>query len=190
MRAVIVIFTALAIAPSAVSPPALAQTPAPSTASPYAGQEQRAIKALSAEEMRDLAEGRGMGLAKAAELNGYPGPAHVLELASALGLNAAQDAGTRDIHARMQAEARRLGAAILDAEAQLERRFAHRHIDAESLRESVAAIAVLQGQLRSVHLEAHLAQTRLLTAEQIAAYNTRRGYHGNQPAAGHGSHRH
>src|SRR5262245_46650234 len=45
------------------------------TASPYAGQEQRAIKALSDEEIRDLLEARGMGLAKAAELNPYPGPA-------------------------------------------------------------------------------------------------------------------
>ena len=41
------------------------------TASPYAGQERRAIKALSEEEIRDLLEARGMGLAKAAELNSY-----------------------------------------------------------------------------------------------------------------------
>lgn len=40
--------------------------------SPYAGQEGRPIKALSETEMRDLAQGRGMGLAKAAELNSLP----------------------------------------------------------------------------------------------------------------------
>lgn len=185
MRLIIVTFAALAIAQVAVAQPA-----ASPTASPYAGQEQRAIKALSAEETRDLAEGRGMGLAKSAELNGYPGPAHVLELATALGLDAAQEAATREIYARMQAEARRLGAAILDAEAQLERRFAHRLIDAESLRQSITAIAVLQGQLRTVHLDAHLAQTRLLTPRQIAEYGARRGYHGSQPAAGHSPQRH
>src|SRR5262249_55422706 len=60
------------------------------TVSPYAGQEQRAIKALSDEEIRDLLEARGMGLAKAAELNSYPGPLHVLQLANELGLSDAQ----------------------------------------------------------------------------------------------------
>ena len=48
------------------------------TTSPYTGEEQRAIKALSEEEIGDLLEARGMGLAKAAELNSYPGPLHVL----------------------------------------------------------------------------------------------------------------
>ena len=57
------------------------------TTSPYAGQEQRAIKALSDEEIRDLLDARGMGLAKAAELNSYPGPLHVLQLANELGLS-------------------------------------------------------------------------------------------------------
>src|SRR5262249_16169067 len=65
------------------------------TASPYAGQEQRAIKALSDEEIRDLLEARGMGLAKAAELNSYPGPLHVLQLAAELGLSDAQRKGNR-----------------------------------------------------------------------------------------------
>src|SRR4051812_36526408 len=47
---------------------------------PYAGLEQRPIKALSQQQADDLRTGRGMGLALAAELNGYPGPSHVLEL--------------------------------------------------------------------------------------------------------------
>jgi hypothetical protein len=42
--------------------------------SPYAGMQTRPIKALSAEQVADLKAGRGMGLAMAAELNGYPGP--------------------------------------------------------------------------------------------------------------------
>jgi hypothetical protein len=65
--------------------------------SPYAGQEGRPIKALSETEMRDLAEGRGMGLAKAAELNSYPGPLHVLELADRLELSEAQRAASAPI---------------------------------------------------------------------------------------------
>ena len=36
------------------------------------------IRGLSEQEIDDLTNGRGMGLARAAELNGYPGPLHVL----------------------------------------------------------------------------------------------------------------
>ena len=55
--------------------------------SPYAGMQARSIKALSEQQIADLKAGRGMGLALAAELNGYPGPAHVLEVADQLGLS-------------------------------------------------------------------------------------------------------
>src|SRR5262245_1477224 len=58
--------------------------------SPYAGLDSRDIKALSAEQLADLKAGRGMGLALAAELNGYPGPLHVLELADRLQLSPEQ----------------------------------------------------------------------------------------------------
>ena len=51
---------------------------------PYAGLEARSIKALSDQQIADLKAGRGMGLALAAELNGHPGPMHVLELADPL----------------------------------------------------------------------------------------------------------
>ena len=47
--------------------------------SPYAGEESRAIKSLSASEIQALRQGHGMGYAKAAELNHYPGPRHVLD---------------------------------------------------------------------------------------------------------------
>lgn len=53
---------------------------------PYAGLETRQIKALSGEPVAELRAGEGMGLALAAELNGYPGPRHVLDLANQLGL--------------------------------------------------------------------------------------------------------
>ena len=53
--------------------------------SPYSGMQSRPIKALSEQQIADLRAGRGMGLALPAELNGYPGPVHVLELADKLG---------------------------------------------------------------------------------------------------------
>src|SRR6266478_9941548 len=68
---------------------------------PYAGLQARPIKALSAEQIADLKAGRGMSLALAAELNGYPAPRHVLELAEPLQLSAAQRARTADLMAAM-----------------------------------------------------------------------------------------
>jgi hypothetical protein len=72
---------------------------------PYAGLEQRAVKALSEQQIADLRAGRGMGLALPAELNGYPGPSHVLENADALGLSAEQRERTKGLFEAMKAEA-------------------------------------------------------------------------------------
>jgi Spy/CpxP family protein refolding chaperone len=165
----------------------LAQAP---TAAPYAGQQLRDIKALSPEDIRDLVEGRGMGLAKAAELNGYPGPSHVLELAADLRLTPTQRAATEALYQRMLADAKRLGEAILTAERDLDRRFADRRIDAASLRRATTAVAGLQGELRAVHLAAHLEQVTVLTPHQISEYAKRRGYHAaSEPGhKGHGQH--
>jgi len=91
------------------------------TASPYTGQEQRAIKALSDEEIRDLLEARGMGLAKAAELNSYPGPLHVLQLANELGLSDAQRKATDSLYANTRQRALSIGRQIVEAERTLDR---------------------------------------------------------------------
>ena len=149
------------------------------TTSPYTGQEQRAIKALSEEEIRDLLEARGMGLAKAAELNSYPGPLHVLQLAAELGLSDAQRKATDSLYASMRQRALSIGRQIIEAERTLDRAFANAAIEPATLRSQVGAIATLQGELRAVHLEAHLAQHALLTPEQVARYDVLRGYRGN-----------
>src|SRR6266404_1695531 len=94
------------------------------TASPYAGQQQRTIKALSDQEIADLSEGRGMGLAKAGELNSYPGPLHVLQLADQLALSDAQRAATESLQATMRERAVSIGRQIIEAERTLDRAFA------------------------------------------------------------------
>lgn len=158
------------------------------TPSPYAGQESREIKALAPEEISDLLAGRGMGFAKSAELNGYPGPAHVLELADELGLTPEQRAQTQEIFERMLTAARSLGAQLVEAERDLEESFRTRQASAESLARALEQISVLQGKLRGAHLQAHIEQARILTAGQVSLYARLRGY--ADGAAGHGAHRH
>jgi Spy/CpxP family protein refolding chaperone len=148
--------------------------------SPYAGQQDREIKALSDKDVQDLLAGRGMGLAKPAELNGYPGPAHVLELADRLELSPEQKASTQSVFAAMQARSRALGKALVEREAELDRQFASRQVSRATLDASLAEISRLQGELRRVHLEAHLAQADILSAEQVAAYAGLRGYGGGE----------
>ena len=159
----------------------LAQATSPA---PYAGQQSREIKALSGDEQADLLAGKGMGLAKAAELNGYPGPAHVLELAGELALSAEQRARTQAVWQAMDARARALGQQVVDAERELDALFASKQVTRERLGEQVDRIGVLQAQLRAVHLEAHLEQARILTPEQTTRYAARRGYAGGGAAGG------
>jgi len=158
------------------------------TASPYAGLERRSIKALSDNEISDLKEARGMGLAKAAELNSYPGPLHVLELRRELELTDAQRVAAESLYAGMRDRAQPVGIKIIEAERDLDRAFVDGTISPAELRSRITAIATLQGELRTVHLETHLAQRSLLTSEQISRYDMLRGYGGNRTP--HGSQRH
>jgi Spy/CpxP family protein refolding chaperone len=144
--------------------------------SSYASQETRAIKALSAEDMQTLLSGQGMGLAKAAELNRYPGPRHVLDLATHLQLSETQRAETQQIYDRMHREAVRLGALVVDKERELDRLFATAAIDLQALQHLIKQIGQLQGNLRLAHLQAHVEMQRVLSPEQIDTYDTLRGY--------------
>jgi hypothetical protein len=152
---------------------------------PYAGQQVRSIKALSEQEVSDLLAGRGMGLARAAELNSYPGPVHALEMAQALGLDAAQLAALEDQKRRMAAAAAALGQQIVMAERELDRLFAERRIDVAQLRARSVEIGRLQGELRAVHLATHLETRAALTEVQVRRYDELRGYAGGTPGHRH-----
>lgn len=144
--------------------------------SPYAGQEARDIKALSDEDIRAYLNGLGMALAKAGELNHYPGPMHVLEFAEQMKLTAAQRQRTEEIRKVMLNEAIPIGKRIIEKERDLDRLFATGAIDNAKLDSTLADIGRLQGELRAVHLRAHLEQKRILTPEQVARYDELRGY--------------
>ena len=143
---------------------------------PYKGLQQRAVKALSDQQIADLRTGRGMGLALAAELNGYPGPMHVLELADKLGLSSELRTRMRALFDAMKAEAVPMGETLIANEAALDRAFADRSISAETLATLTAQIGETQGRLRAIHLKYHLITADLLTPQQRHRYAELRGY--------------
>ena len=167
--------------------PALANTHAP-----YAGQQARQVKALSNPEIDDLRAGRGMGLAKAAELNSYPGPAHVLELRDQLQLSPQQVQRTEELRAAMTRDAAALGDLILEREAALDSLFRDGKATEAAVQAASVEIGALQGRLRAVHLNTHIAMKALLKPEQVANYDRLRGYAEASDAkpAGHGGHKH
>ena len=144
----------------------------------YAGMQSRDIKALSAADIDGFRAGRGMSLALAAELNGYPGPFHVLELADKLALSQDQRTATQALYKRMNVAAIAAGEAFVSAERDLDRLFATRTVTPQQLNDALARVAQAQAKLRGSHLQAHLEQVRILTPEQVAKYNSLRGYGG------------
>src|SRR5690348_9596934 len=116
---------------------------------PYSGFEGRAIKTLSEQQIADLRAGRGMGLALPAELNGYPGPSHVLELADKLALTPLQRERMQALLAQMKADAVPLGEALLGQEAELDRQFAARAATPASLEAATTQIGATQAALRN-----------------------------------------
>ena len=161
----------------------------------YAGQQNREIKALSPQETADLLAGRGMGMARAAELNSYPGPMHVLELRDQLGLSDEQVSAAQVSFRGMQAAARQLGAELVEQERMLDGLFRSGTITPARMTAYTEAIGLLQGRLRTIHLAAHLEMRELLTSDQIARYDDVRGYIGDGRTPGdvvpegHGMHR-
>lgn len=168
----LIAFAALA----ALSGSAHAQHGGHGPASPYAGEEVRAIKSLSADDIAELRRGGGWGLAKAAELNGVPGPAHLLELKDAILLSDDQVAAISDIFATMKADAIAEGERLIAHEQALEDAFRSRSVTPDSLRRMLAKIEGSRSALRYIHLAAHLRTSALLTDDQIARYVALRGY--------------
>src|SRR5262249_24117368 len=143
---------------------------------PYAGLEGRTIKVLSEQQVADLRAGRGMGLALAADLNGCPGPMHVLELADTLDLSGQQRAKMQELFAAMKAEAIPLGERLIGQEAEPDKAFAGKTITAATQAASTDAIGATHAALRQAHLKYHLFTVEVLTPAQIQRYAELRGY--------------
>jgi hypothetical protein len=149
---------------------------------PHAGFQSRSVKALSDQQIADLRAGRGMAMALPAELNGYPGPLHVIEQADALALTPMQVAGVQRLYDDMKVRAVALGERLIAQEAALDRQFASRAVTDATLAEATSAIGQTQAELRATHLQYHLRTMELLTSDQLRRYAAVRGYSGG----GHG----
>ena len=143
---------------------------------PYAGQQARGIKSLSADDLEELRRGAGWGLARAAELNGVPGPAHLLELRDELALDAEQVSAITAIRDRMRERAIAAGERFVAAERALDRAFADKVPVPDELERLTREAGEARAALRLVHLAAHLETPVLLSAEQVKRYNALRGY--------------
>jgi len=158
--------------------------------SPYAGEEKQIVKSLSEQEITSLRKGDGMGFAKLAELNHYPGPKHVMDVSGELGLSSSQFAETELLYEEMRSSAMAFGEELIAAESRLDQDFADESVTPQSLEAALLEIGILRARLRYVHLEAHLRQVELLSADQIAQYDSLRGYQGAEQDHRHhtGSH--
>jgi hypothetical protein len=154
---------------------------------PYAGKQSRDIKALSPDEVKQYLSGAGMGYAKAAELNQFPGPMHVLELADKLDLSAQQRVEVKRLMQAHKAEARAIGAKVVESERALDALFRSGRVEPDALAEAVRAAAAAAAEYRLSHLETHRRTRALLSAEQVARYDELRGY---VKSAAENAHRH
>ena len=149
--------------------------------SKYVGQETRKIKTLSREDMDELRTGKGWGLAKAAELNGVPGPVHLLEMKSEIQLSGEQIERIKGLYDEMKERAVGLGLQLIDLEGELNGAFATRKIDEERLKDILGRISNVYEKLRFTHLSAHLKTPDILTDSQMKLYNELRGYSSDDP---------
>ena len=143
---------------------------------PYAGMQSRAIKSLSENDIQELRRGGGWGLALSAELNGMPGPAHLLELKDQIPLTQDQVTKTEALFQDMRKAAIPAGERLIAAETAIEAAFAKGRVDEAVLRRLLADAEAARTELRFVHLSQHYKTVQFLKPEQINRYNMLRGY--------------
>ena len=147
--------------------------------SKYIGQENEIIKSLSSEDIESLETGTGDAfgsMTKLAELNGHPGPRHILDLGKELGLTTVEKEYIIIIYNDMKREALISGQEILQIEKTANKLFANKSISDSELQRLIIKSAENYGKLRYIHLTTHLKIMDILSQEQIILYNTLRDY--------------
>ncbi len=147
----------------------------PAAQSPHAGMQSREVKSLSAADIQELRRGGEWGLALPAELNGMPGPRHLLELKDEVPLSSDQVDRLKLLYEDMLEKAIPAGERLIAAEAAIEAAFASGKVDETSLRALLAEAEAARAELRFIHLSQHYKAVRLLGPRQIARYFELRG---------------
>lgn len=164
----VVLATALASAAGAQHPAHRHEAAAPATG-PHALAQT--CDGAFEDSVRD---GRGFGMAFAADQQGYPGPLHVLELKDRLALTAEQEARAQALLASMYAESRPKSARLIAAERRLRDLFAARPPSEADVRAAVADAEAARAEVRLVHLAYHLKMRDALTEGQRRTYQEAR----------------
>lgn len=157
----------------------------PSATTGYAHLLDSPVRGLTPGEIQELKTGAGMRLALPAELNGYPGPKHVLDLANDLGLNASQRQAVQSLYDRTNQQARAAGEKVLESYRALDGWFRNGTGSADDLEQLVKTLGEREAQLRLVHLRAHVECRDLLTDHQVELYKDLRGYGGQHTDHAH-----
>ena len=135
---------------------------------------------------RELLErGAGAGMASYADLNGYPGPKHILEMRDTLRLTDGQEKDIEAIFDEMSENARTKGESIIAKEMELDSKFRLGVATMPNIRRLTGEIGMLRGELRAVHMTAHIQAREILTKQQIALYNTIRHKASRHASGGH-----
>lgn len=154
--------------------------------SQYSGQQEQPIKSLTSDDIRGLKAGAGTpfnGMAKPAELNGYPGPRHVLDAYEAGEFELTEDQLNiiQKLFDDMQQTAIPLGEKIIALETEIDHAFKDKNVTDDSLKYLIDKSAGIYAELRYTHLKTHLQMVSILTDEQVQHYNELRGYTTNDP---------
>ena len=133
---------------------------------PYAGQEQPSVSSLAAADLNALKKGQGWGLANPAELNGYPGPIHVLKLVERLELIKAQISQVRAIYTKTNANARHISKAFVNSEVEPDALFKTGAATPDAIQRALKKSLQFRAELRAAHLNTHNKTVQRLTQHQ------------------------
>lgn len=138
---------------------------------------------VSHDDVQAYLAAKGMGMARAAEREGVPGPFHALTMAHELGLSAAQMARTEEVFSRMEAQTSRIGRQIIEQERWLDQQLNDPRTTARARESALQRVGQLHRELRQVHQSAHEAQRAILTDAQVARYRSLRAQAAAQAVA-------
>ena len=146
------------------------------TSSGYVYLLDSEIRGLDQDTIEGYLTGKGLGQALPAELNGYPGPRHTIDMAEELELTEEQLAQVQALFDDMQSAVIPLGEKYLESVAELELTFREGTTTGEYLQSQLEKITGIEAQMRYAHLSTHLATIDILSHDQIMQYNMMRGY--------------